>query len=346
MTDIFISYASEDRERTRAIADALRARGWSVWWDRDVKVGQAFDKIIEGELDTAKCIVVLWSNDSVASDWVKSEAAAAVQRGVLVPALIDDVRLPLEFSRRQTADLIGFEGDPRHPGFQVLCDGISGIAHMNSRPDATRNRQASRGLWNRGPILRGWWQTLPGILLASAVFLAALAALRVSFNHSRTSTVEATPVRELNPSIKPASRGAQPPRAASTGDAAVPSTDRDKPTRLTANELRGDGVGQHVSYYYVFNAGPGIIRVTVDGKNKKAAFADAVSIELSDLDAKRLLGIHLGYTPDDKRVVGKFQVLGRQQQVIMRVMLDEATIDYMVRLEGAVDFSAAVSPSS
>ena len=36
--------------------------------------------------------------------------------------------------------------------------------------------------------------------------------------------------------------------------------------------------------------------------------------------------------------------LGRQQQVIMRVLLDKSTIDYMVRLEGAVDFSSAQTP--
>ena len=59
MTDIFISYAREDRERTRTVASALQARGWSVWWDRDVKAGQAFDQAIEHELETAKSVVVL-----------------------------------------------------------------------------------------------------------------------------------------------------------------------------------------------------------------------------------------------------------------------------------------------
>ena len=51
--------------------------------------------------------------------------------------------------------------------------------------------------------------------------------------------------------------------------------------------------------------------------------------------------IHLGFTVDDKRVVGKFELLGHQQQIVMRLILDEATIDYMVRVEGAVDFSGA-----
>ncbi len=32
MEDIFISYASEDRERARQFASAFEARGWAVWW--------------------------------------------------------------------------------------------------------------------------------------------------------------------------------------------------------------------------------------------------------------------------------------------------------------------------
>ena len=80
MTDVFISYANEDRERARDLATALEARGWSVWWDRKIIAGQTFDQVIEHELDTAKCAVVLWSKHSVASEWVRNEAAAAANR--------------------------------------------------------------------------------------------------------------------------------------------------------------------------------------------------------------------------------------------------------------------------
>ena len=63
MADIFISYASEDRERAGRVASVLESCGWSVWWDRKIVVGQAFDKTIESELEAAKCVIVLWSQE-------------------------------------------------------------------------------------------------------------------------------------------------------------------------------------------------------------------------------------------------------------------------------------------
>ena len=104
MADVFISYASEDRDRAGKLASALTTLGWSVWWDRKIVTGQTFDQAIERELETAKSVVVLWSIRSVESEWVKNEASLASERGVLVPAMIDSVKLPLEFRRKQTAD--------------------------------------------------------------------------------------------------------------------------------------------------------------------------------------------------------------------------------------------------
>jgi TIR domain len=153
MTDVFLSYASEDRERASRLARSLESCGWSVWWDRKIIAGQTFDQAIEHELETAKSVVVLWSRDSISSEWVKNEAAVAAERGVLVPALIDPVKLPLEFRRKQAADLIRWNGDPSHEGFQALCDGIAAKATnvryaAPRRPAITTSRSGFR--WNQG----------------------------------------------------------------------------------------------------------------------------------------------------------------------------------------------------
>lgn len=39
MADIFLSYASEDRERIVPLARLLEGCGWSVFWDRKTPIG-------------------------------------------------------------------------------------------------------------------------------------------------------------------------------------------------------------------------------------------------------------------------------------------------------------------
>ncbi len=147
MTDVFISYASEDRDRAAQLASALGAIGWSVWWDRKIIIGQAFDHSIERELENAKSIIVLWSRHSIGSEWVKNEAAVASERGVLVPATIESVKLPLEFRRKQTADLIDWKGEPSHSGFQALCEGITNTIGGAPLHQAIP-RQGQKSRWN------------------------------------------------------------------------------------------------------------------------------------------------------------------------------------------------------
>ena len=57
MAYIFISYASEDRDRVKPLAKALEDQSWSVWWDREIIVGQSFEEVIEQALDEALSVV-------------------------------------------------------------------------------------------------------------------------------------------------------------------------------------------------------------------------------------------------------------------------------------------------
>jgi hypothetical protein len=127
MCDIFISYSSEDRGKAKDIAEALKQQGLSVWWDRSILPGETFDTVIEEALDTANCVIVLWSKTSVSSTWVKTEASEGDRRGILIPVLIDDVKIPLAFRRIQAADLKDWGGKLPHPGFDMLSKAIAGI---------------------------------------------------------------------------------------------------------------------------------------------------------------------------------------------------------------------------
>ncbi len=105
MSDIFLSYSSSEKERVSPIVQQFEQQGWTVWWDRKIPPGKTFDEVIEEALNAAKCVVVVWSAESVKSNWIKTEADEGVRRGILIPILIDDVMIPFEFRRIQAARL-------------------------------------------------------------------------------------------------------------------------------------------------------------------------------------------------------------------------------------------------
>lgn len=139
MAQIFLSYASEDVERARALVSALGNAGWSVWWDDGIAPGRRFDSVISEELAKAKCVVVLWSARSVTKNWVLEEAMEGDSRGILVPALIDDVAPPFGFRRLQAARLVDWGPGQPHSEFQMLIDAIG--KHAPPAMPASRSRR-------------------------------------------------------------------------------------------------------------------------------------------------------------------------------------------------------------
>ena len=127
MSDIFISYASSDKDKAKTLADVLMQQGWSVWWDREIPPGKSFDEVIEENLNAARCILVLWSENSVKSNWVKEEATEGSRRNILVPVMIADVGIPLGFRRLQAARITDWEGQMPHPEVDKLLKAIKAI---------------------------------------------------------------------------------------------------------------------------------------------------------------------------------------------------------------------------
>src|SRR5262245_50241205 len=136
MSDIFLSYASADLPRVGVLIRALERHGWSVWWDRTILPGRTFDQVIEEALDAAHCVVVVWSQHSVNSDWVKTEAAKGARRRILVPVLLDEVRIPLEFRRMQAARLLDWHDTGPHPEFDKVVQAITALLGPPSQQTA------------------------------------------------------------------------------------------------------------------------------------------------------------------------------------------------------------------
>jgi hypothetical protein len=150
---IFISYAHEDRARAEQLAARFVAAGWSVWWDRQIVGGSHFDKATEEAIAAAKVVVVLWSHASVASHWVRAEAAWALDRDKLLPVMIDDVDRPLQFFHVQTIDLAGSKVTKETPALGKLLAELGqrlGDGGLRARLPTTGAGQ-SRGSDSRVP---------------------------------------------------------------------------------------------------------------------------------------------------------------------------------------------------
>jgi len=133
MSQIFISYSSKDRAKAQKLVRVLENKGWSVWWDKKIPAGKAFDLAISKALNEAQCVVVLWSKNSVKSDWVWEEASEGAQRKILVPTVIDSVKIPFGFRRIQTVDLSRWRGTASSGNFPKLSNAIEALTHLPSK---------------------------------------------------------------------------------------------------------------------------------------------------------------------------------------------------------------------
>ena len=138
MADVFISYASADRGLAQQLADKLVAQGYSVWWDTSLVPGSSFRPAIVTELKAAKRVLVIWSPNSVKSEWVISEADRAAKAskliGVRVPGL-DIHSIPPPFDQKHT----------------MLIDEVAGAIKLG-------NSGGNGAPFTMGPVLRGMFR--------------------------------------------------------------------------------------------------------------------------------------------------------------------------------------------
>ena len=108
MADVFISYPKADRPLALKLAAMLEAEGWKTWWDTSLIPGDDFRNEIMTELGRARAVIVIWTDASIKSDWVRSEAGRAQGDRKLIPVKLPNLSykdLPPPFDVLHTEDI-------------------------------------------------------------------------------------------------------------------------------------------------------------------------------------------------------------------------------------------------
>jgi hypothetical protein len=151
MSDIFLSYAREDQPWAEMLAQTLEGRGWSTFWDRTIPIGKTWRETIGSELDSARCVIVLWSKTSIESGWVQEEADDAKRRGVLVPILIANIQPPIGFRSIQAAHLENWDGTEPTQAFHRLIADIAALIGLPPKEAEKKDRQAEAEIERKLP---------------------------------------------------------------------------------------------------------------------------------------------------------------------------------------------------
>lgn len=183
MADIFISYANEDREVAARLAQMLGSAGWGVWWDRRIPAGSTWRSVLEDALREMRCLVVLWSENSVQSQWVTEEAEEARRLGkTIVPVLLQRVEPPIGFRAIQAADLVNWNGSIEDPAAQLFIADLKSLLGGSLDPSTPNDVPATEKTDQRSWRPHGMRSHLSKMIIAAVAIAALLAGRQIWLN--------------------------------------------------------------------------------------------------------------------------------------------------------------------
>jgi hypothetical protein len=109
---VFISYSSKDVDHAGQLEVLLKKAGLSVWRDKKrLAAGDNYVFSIHDGIEKAKRVVVLWSRNSIVSEYVAAEAEYARDHKKLVPVDIEpcEPRVPFNIHHRLPFSIVTTE---------------------------------------------------------------------------------------------------------------------------------------------------------------------------------------------------------------------------------------------
>jgi hypothetical protein len=117
--EVCLLYSESDKAIASLLEDALNYYSINVWQAQNISIGSKIINQTTEMLDKAKFVIVLWSNNSVKSALLKSLALEAKKNNkILIPVLIENIKVPGEFLDIQPAYLLNWDGD--HENEQIV----------------------------------------------------------------------------------------------------------------------------------------------------------------------------------------------------------------------------------
>jgi tetratricopeptide (TPR) repeat protein len=100
--DVFISHASKDAALAMRIENYLEENGLTVWLDHsEIRLGVLLRKELETAIKYSQVLILLWSEASAKSRWVKAEVLTAFHRNKFILAIARD-SAPLPYFLQNT----------------------------------------------------------------------------------------------------------------------------------------------------------------------------------------------------------------------------------------------------
>ena len=157
--DVFVSYASRDRERVLPIVEWLEAAGVKIWIDREgISGGASYALEIAEAIEQAKAIVLMCSEASLSSRNVKQEIALGWRfEKPYLPLLLAPVEIPKDVAYwLEAAQWVEVLDQPVAAWFPKLSDALArlGIETATNEPRMSRERPLLVGRQREQAVLR------------------------------------------------------------------------------------------------------------------------------------------------------------------------------------------------
>jgi hypothetical protein len=141
MSDVFISYAHEDRPIAVRLAEDLSARGSKVFFDRDLVPGEEWSSRLAQELKRAKYVLVILSPSYVRSPSARRELEAAARvewegHARIIPVMAKETEIPLFLQSKHYADI--------RRDYQAGLNSIQKALSTSPGPSPEARKRASR----------------------------------------------------------------------------------------------------------------------------------------------------------------------------------------------------------